>query len=184
MAVPVPRTYVAGEFLGATIFNTDHRDTLNFLMNPPRCLAYRGSSLGLVDGAWTLIGLGSELYDPYSTAAHDTVTNNSRVHARENGLYIVHCQVRTSTLSSTIIQFQVRKNSAASDTGGTRLFLHSQSGAGGGEATELGRSMDYPLTNGDYVESFIRCDTGANPDASLNGGADATFLSLRWETNQ
>lgn len=182
MAVPVPRTYVASEFETATIFNSDVRDVHNFLMEPPRVFAYHTAGTALTDGAWTLVSLGAELYDPYSTAGHDNASNNSRVHARETGLYIIHCQVRTDDLTSTICQFQVRKNAAGSDSGGTRVFLHSQDGAGGGEVTELGRSVDYPLTLNDYVELFIRVNTGANPNASLNTGADATFLSIRWET--
>jgi len=149
-------------------------------MEPPRVYAYHTAGSALTDGAWTVISLGGELYDSYPTAGHDTATNNSRVHARETGLYAIACQVRTSDLTGTICQFQVRKNAAGLDTGGTRVFLQSQDGAGGGEVTELGRSVDYPLTNGDYVELFIRVNTGANPNASLGAGADATFLSIRW----
>jgi hypothetical protein len=184
VAVPTPKTWAASEFVDATELNTELRDVFNFLMTPPRVFAYHTAATALTDGAWTLVSLGAELYDPYSTVGHDNATNNSRVHARETGLYQVACQLRTTTLTGTIFQFQLRANSAGSSTGGTRIFLQSQNGAGGGEATAGGRTLDYPLNNGDYVELFIRVDTGGSPNASIDAGADATFLSLRWVTKQ
>jgi hypothetical protein len=184
MAVPVPRTYVASEFISATTLNGDIRDVHNFMLEPPRVFAYHTASTALTDNVWTLVSLGAELYDPYSTAGHDNVTNNSRVVARETGLYTIHNQIRTSDLSGTIFQMQVRKNSAGSDTGGTRIFLQSQTGAGGGQVTQIGRSVDYPLNTGDYVEMFIFVNTGGSPDATLGSGADATFLSIRFVTKQ
>ena len=179
MTIPAIRDWSATEIVTEAKLD-EISAALNFLMEPPRVYAYHTAGSALTDGAWTVISLGAELYDWTPTAMHDTVTNNSRVHARETGLHTIHNQIRTSDLSGTICQFQVRKNAVGSDTGGIRVFLQSQDGAGGGEVTELGRSVDYPLTNGDYVELFVRVNTGANPNASLGAGADATFLSIRW----
>lgn len=127
------------------------------------------------------MSLGAELYDSYSVAAHDNVTNNSRMFAREDGLYVIDCQVRTSDLANTICQFQIRKNSAGSATGGTRILLESQNGAGGGQVTQLGRTLGsgYPLVNGDYIELFVLTSTGG-ANATLGAGADATYLALAW----
>jgi hypothetical protein len=182
MAVPTPKTWVAAEFVDAAEANLEWRDVSNFLLNPPHTYANHTASSALTDNAWEVISLGGELYD--SHGAHSTVTNSSRLVAPEIGLYTIHCQVRTSDLAGTICQFQVRMNAAGSDTGGTRLFLQSQNGAGGGQVTELGRSVDYPLDSGDYIELFILVNTGANPNANLGSGADATFLSFRWVSKQ
>jgi hypothetical protein len=148
---------------------------------PPRCYAWRSSNLALTDGAWTLVGLGSEAYDePYGTM-HDSTTNPSRVIAPEAGNYTVHCAVRTTTLASTLIQFEVRINAGGNQASGNRIIYHSQNGAGGGEDTGVGRSIDYDFAQGDYIELFVRVSTGANPDASLLGSglAENTFLILR-----
>lgn len=181
MAVPSPATWAAASFVTDAQLNLEIRDTANFLLAPPRAFAYHTAGATITNGAFLLVSLGAELYDPYSVAAHDNVTNNSRMFAREDGLYTIHCQVRTSDLAATVCQFQVRKNSAGSSTGGTRIFLQSQNGAGGGQVTELGRSVDYPLANGDYVELFVLTNTGG-ANATLGAGADATFLSLRWSS--
>jgi hypothetical protein len=184
VGVPSPATWAAASIVDDADLNLEIRDSINFLLAPPRVSAYHTAGTTLTDGVWTLLSLGGELYDTYSVAGHDTVTNNSRVFARETGLYTIQCQIRTSDLSGTICQFQVRQNAAGSSTGGTRLFLTSQNGAGGGQVTELGRERDYPLTAGDYVELFILCDTGANPNATMGAGADATYLQIRWASKQ
>jgi hypothetical protein len=145
--------------------------------------AYHTAGSTITNGAFLLVSLGGELYDPYTVTGHDTVTNNSRIFARETGLYTIHNQIRTSDLAGTICQFQVRLNSAGSSTGGTRIFLQSQNGAGGGQVTQLGRSVDYPMTNGDYIELFVLTSTGG-ANATLGAGADATFLSIRWSAKQ
>ncbi len=163
--------------------NREIRDLGNFLLAPPRVFAYHTAGSTITNGAFLLISLGGELYDPYTVAGHDTSTNNSRIFARETGLYAIDCQVRTSDLAGTICQFQVRLNSAGSSTGGTRIFLQSQDGAGGGQVTQLGRSVHYPMTAGDYIEMFILTSTGG-ANATLGAGADATFLSIIFAAKQ
>jgi hypothetical protein len=147
---------------------------------PPRCYAFRTNTvIGLTDGAWTLVSFDAEVYDePYNTM-HSS--NSSRVVAPEPGNYAVQCGVRTSTLAATLIQFSVRINAAGSSSGGNQIIFHSQNGAGGGEDTALGRSIDYDFALNDYAELFVRVSTGANPDANLLGGGQSenTFLILR-----
>jgi hypothetical protein len=183
VGVPSPATFGAAQFVDDADLNLEVRDSITFLLAPPRLSAYHTAGSTLTNGAWILVSLGGELYDTYSVAGHDTVTTNSRMFARETGLYTIHNQIRTSDLSGTVCQFQVRKNSAGSETGGTRIYLQSQNGAGGGQVTTLGRSVDYPLTSGDYVEMFVNCNTGGAA-ATLNTGADATFLQIRYATKQ
>jgi hypothetical protein len=149
--------------------------------SPPRCLAFVNTAIPLTDGAWELMTLDGESYDlPYGTM-HSTlvIQNNSRVIAPEDGNYTVTCGIRTTDLAATLCQFQVRKNSAGSDTGGTRILLNSQNGAGGGQVTQLGRSKDLDMLEDDYVELFLLVNTGANPDASAGTGDTGTFLQLR-----
>jgi hypothetical protein len=148
---------------------------------PPRCYAWRSSNLALTDGVWTLVGFGSENYDePYGTM-HSSGTNPSRVIAPEPGNYTVHCAVRTTTLTNTLIQMEVRINAAGSQASGNRIIYHSENGAGGGEDTGIGRSIDYDFATGDYVELFVRVSTGSFADATLLGNSlsENTFLILR-----
>jgi hypothetical protein len=180
LPVPSPKTWAASELVDDLDLNAEVRDPLNFLLAPPRVYAYHTAGTTLTNGVWTLISLGGELYDPYSVTGHDNVTNNSRVFARETGIYTVHCQVSSSnTLGNTAFQLQVRQNAAGNVASGTRVLLTTQNGAGGGLVTSIGRSTDFPLTAGDYVELFAYFDTGGTA-GTLATGADRTYLSIRW----
>ena len=148
---------------------------------PPRCYAWRSASDALTDGVFKLVSFDDEVYDePYNTM-HSLVTNASRVIAPEDGNYSITCGAGWGSVASTLVQFEVRKNAAGSVGSGDRIIRHVQNGAGGGEPTFLGRSIDYDFVIGDYIEMFMYASTGGNPDSSIvgNGLAESTFLILR-----
>jgi len=182
MSVPVPRTYVASEFETATILNGDIRDVHNFLLAPPRCLAYRTAAKSTATATWVLYDMDTELYDPYSAAMHDNSTNNSRIVAQETGLYRVEVQVRWAGTSGGIRALDVRKNAAGSQASGTRVLLRQQDSTGGGQITVMGGSKTEPLTAGDYCELFTRHEQGAA--LNVDAGAGETFLALIWDKKQ
>jgi hypothetical protein len=180
VAVPSPATWAAASIVTDAQLNLEIRDSLNFLLAPPRVYAYHTAGTTLTNGVWTLISLGGELYDPYSVTGHDTVTNNSRVFARETGIYAIDCQVSSSnTLGNTAFQLQIRQNAAGNVASGTRVLLQTQNAAGGGLVTSIGRSTKFPLTSGDYVELFAYFDTGGTA-GTLATGADRTYLDIQW----
>jgi hypothetical protein len=177
MAVPVPRTWVAGETETATIFNGDVRDTFNFQLAPPRCFAYRTTDESLTNATWEVLNFDTELYD--SHGAHSGVTNTARLTAPESGLYSVTLQVRFAANSTNSRQAQVRVNDTSSNgTGGTRVALVSVQAASGGDVTTIGHTFDTQLSATDWIV----LDAQQNSGGALNAvsGPGETFLSFRW----
>lgn len=185
MAVPVPRTWVAAELVNASIGNQHWRDVFNFMLAPPRALAYRGSTLAVSAGVWSAaIGMANELYDLYSPAAHDNATNNSRVIAQEAGIYSIFCQLRFAGVGGAggVRGLDLRKNAAGSQASGTRIAFEHRDVTGGGEATVFGLQVDASLNSGDYVEFFAF--NGDSVSRNVDGTFDSTFLGLRWVATQ
>ena len=60
----------------AARLNTEVRDALDFLLDPPRLWAYDASGLALANATTTLITFDSEIYD--TDTMHSTSTNTSR----------------------------------------------------------------------------------------------------------
>jgi hypothetical protein len=174
LAVPVPRTWVASETIDASKLNNG-RDALNFLLEPPRCYAYKTADGALATSTWDAINFGAEAYDSHS--AHDNSTNNSRLVAPESGLYDLRAHGAWATNSTGIRGLNIRKNANAVQTGGTDLVMVVIAGNGTTEA-RLIASVDVQLVAGDYVELFAYQSSGG----SLNvlGGIANTFLSMRF----
>ena len=178
MAVPVPRTWVAGETETASIFNGDVRDNMNFILSPPRCFAYKSVAETLTNGAWELLNLESELYD--SHGAHSNSTNTGRVTAPESGVYSVTAQVRFSANATNSRLIQVRMNdTTANGTGGTRLALVSVQAASGGDVTTIGTTFDAQLSATDWIGLFAQQNSGVSTIDAVAGSGE-TFLSFRW----
>jgi hypothetical protein len=153
---------------------------LNYLLAPPRCFAYRSTTMTLSQATWEVVNLNAEQYD--SGAMHDNATNNTRVTATETGIYVAKCSVRFETgTASTYRGVQVRKNAAGSDLSGTRIAIKLEPALGGGEPSIFGFSVDVPMTAGDYLELFARQATGSGT-LDIGGGAEYTYLSVRWIT--
>jgi hypothetical protein len=175
VAVPDPVTWTAIKILVA-FMNTNIRDVFNFLLSPPRAKTHRTAAKSTANATWVLYDMDAEEYDPYSPAMHDNATNNSRVVAPEAYLYRVEMQVTWANTSGGTREFEVRKNAAGSQAGGTLLLGRTQDSTGGGVITQSGASATVSLNASDYVELFTRQAQGAA--LNVNAGVGVTFLSL------
>lgn len=169
-------------FVDDADLNQEVRDPLNFLLAPPRAFAYRSAALSLTNGAWTLIGLDAEIYDPYTPAAHDNATNNSRLVAAETGLYTVNLKVRFGAdTTGTARRFELRKNAAGSQVGGTLVTTQAVTSTIS-FSTTINETLDVQLNAADYLELFANQNSGVT--LGLVTGSDSTFLQMRWATKQ
>jgi hypothetical protein len=180
MAVPVPRTWVASEFETATIFNGDHRDSLNFLLAPPRCHAYRSAAGShVLNGNWDVVALDGELYDPYATPAHDNATNNSRLVAAETGLYKGVAAVGFVANATGHRGIKIRKNAAGSDASGTEV-TSTLTAAFATFGWQFTMPFQVQLNANDYIELFAYQSSGGNLGYLEN--ASRLYLMFKWDS--
>lgn len=86
MAVPNPTTWAPGMVTAATM-NTEIRDVLNFLLDPPRARLYLTGNQSILDNTPTLIAWTGEYSD--SRNGHSTSVNNTDYACQEDGDYRV-----------------------------------------------------------------------------------------------
>lgn len=84
-AVPVTRSFVAGEVVLASYFNTNINGPIGWLLAPAILRVRQTSSQNLTSSTWGNISFDTEDVD--STGMHSTVTNTSRATAVYPGWY-------------------------------------------------------------------------------------------------
>lgn len=89
MTLPVPSEMSAavGAVLTAAQWNSNVRDGVNFLANPPIFLGTQATAQSLTTATTTAINLDAETVDTYN--GHSTVTNNNRYTAQVAGWYLL-----------------------------------------------------------------------------------------------
>ena len=176
MTVPSPRTWSSG-FVDDADLNQEIRDPLNFLLAAPRVSVFKSANGSLSDGVWGVIGFDQELYDPYSTPAHNNVTNNSRLVAAEPGLYAVHAKLRFGAITTGTVSVEVRRNAAGSQAGGTRLEGTTDGATTGGDESPA-LNFETELNAADYIEMFGLQTSGGTK--AVVSGAGNTVFQMRW----
>jgi hypothetical protein len=175
MAVPAPGTWLSAQNVDEGDLNLEVHDAISFLLNPPRCSLYKSADGSLADNTWGVIGFDTELYDPYTPAAHSGTS--SRLTAAETGLYTIFAKIRFGGITSGAMDLDVRKNAAGVQTGGTRLQVVTVG------ATTVGDeypnvTFDDQLNAGDYIEIFGRQASGATK--AVVSGVGNTVFQFRW----
>ncbi len=176
MAVPTPKTWAAGETVDAPEGNAEWRDVLNFLLGPPRVLAYRDATFPTTTAVWELIPWNNELYD--SHGSHSIVTNQSRLVAQESGLYVAFLQAAWAQNVSGTRRLQIRKNSADSDTGGTLIAIQTITSVGSNLDTQLQVYAEVQLNATDYLQAFGLQASGGS--LNIQAGSGTSFFGFRW----
>ncbi|MGW2936086.1 hypothetical protein ACWDA7_30510 [Streptomyces sp. NPDC001156] len=175
LPIPVPAQEVPGASVASTLWNSQVRDGLGFLLGEPLFMGTQTSSQNVPSGAWTAINLNTEQIDTYG--GHDNVTNNSRYTAQVDGWYSV-CGVScwanngTGTRASRI---HVNGNVVQ---GSSQMFAPNPSNITG-VATPL---RTVYLNTGDYVELAGWNSSGlALPGLATGVAADlSSALYVAW----
>jgi hypothetical protein len=176
MAIPAAPDWGASETITEAKLDSISA-VLNFLLEPPRCYAYKSGTGALANSTWDAVNFGVEAYD--SHGAHDNTTNSSRITAPESGLYTVAASVEFEANATGSRRINVRKNAAGVQTAGTSLrFVVVNAVAGAGNETTVAATFDTQLVQGDYIECFAHQSSGAA--LNVTGTLAGTFLSIRW----
>lgn len=145
LPIPVPATEEPGVSIASTLWNSQIRDGLGFLLTEPVFMGTQTSSQNVPSGAWTAININTEQIDTYG--GHDTVTNNSRYTAPIAGWYSV-CGVTCWSANSTGTRASRIHVNGTVIQGSSQMYAPNPSNTTG-VATPL--RVVY-LNVGDYVE--------------------------------
>lgn len=176
MAVPTPRTWLAGEPWTAALMNSDVRDVLNFLLNPDACSVYLTANQSIPNNTQTLLTYTSEAYD--TATMHSTGSDTSRIVAQTPGLYEVKSMVTFASVAGGSRQIQVRKNAAGASGSGTQLVAGKVAGFAASQ-NSVDVEKEIRLAVGDYIETFCFQDAGAGAQNAISGD-ELTYFSARW----
>ena len=174
--VPVTRTFVAGEVVLASYFNTNIRDVLLYLLSPPIMELRQTSSQTIGNGAFTAMTFTTEDFD--SSGMHSNSVNTSRATAVYPGYYQHNgaaCLAPNGTGSRGgtygVNGTQINSGEVMLPTV-SGLFNH---------CTPL-RTRFLFLNVGDYSEAFVYQTSGGNLGTPAGAGAGSGF-GMKWESN-
>jgi len=91
LSLPSQRTWVVGDVVTAAMMNSNVRDAVNFLLNPPIADVYQSAAQTLATGTATDVTFDASNVDTY--AGHSNSVNNSRYVAQVAGWYLVVAEV-------------------------------------------------------------------------------------------
>ncbi|MEU0940095.1 hypothetical protein [Embleya sp. NPDC005971] len=169
LAVPVPYTYSPGDILGSGLLNSQVRDGLTFLLNPPLFVAAQASTQSVANTTWTAITLGTVTADTYGGAGSSSYTVTAA------GWYTVCGTVSYASNSTGARGTQIYKN--GSPVTGHGAFVAPPSGSS--VCTVSTPTRDVQLSVGDVVDVRAYQSSGGSLSTFLNAD-QASGLYLRW----
>jgi hypothetical protein len=166
-------TAAVGAILTAAQWNSNVRDGINFVVNPPVCEAYQNTGQSIPNNVATAVLLDTAVVDSY--AGHSTVTNTSRYTAQVAGWYDVLGSV-TFAINTTGRRLVVlRVNGVVSSAGQQSETPPNTAGT----LVTLTQEHFVFLNAGDYVEVFAFQASGSAmvlPGGSTSGA----FMKVQW----
>ena len=161
-----PHTWTGTDILSASLtgggrvpLNTELRDLINYLNNPPIArLTAEGSSQTIPSGSgtWTSVQFPTETVDTYG--GHDNATNNTRYTCQRAGLYLVAGLVAVAEpgTNSGYRAARLLVNGTTAYAGWTTIPATS-----GTTGTAIYALALIRMTAGDYVETQMQQTQGA-----------------------
>lgn len=171
MTLPVPSesTATVGLVLTASMWNTNVRDGVNYLLNPPVFIGVQTAAQSLVTATFTAITFDTETVDTYG--GHSTVTNTSRYVAQVAGWYEVVARAGFAGNATG-------RRMAAVHVNGSQIRVNETDAVGSvAQSVEITETVF--LNVGDYVET----DGYQSSGGALNTQTAANFTStmtVRW----
>ena len=176
-AVPATRTFVAGEVVLASYFNTNIRDVLNFLVAPPIFELDQATGQTLTTAVAAAVTFTNEVVD--NSGMHSTSSNTSRATAVYPGYYQYWGGTGFAANATNQRLNWFKKN--GTDINGTLIEVNTTTG---GAVCCIGtRTRTTFLNVGDYLELFAFQNSGGN--LGTIGGTDFSICSFggRWASN-
>jgi hypothetical protein len=171
--VPPTPNFAAGEFPAAAKMN-QLQTALNFLMNPPRAVAFASAAQNHPTTAtFQSVALDGETLD--TDGIHDLVTSNSRMTIQTPGKYIMNGQITFATNATGRRAARIIVN----NTGGGNLGqTEVAANANAGTTTVVIPPIEAALVAGDFVEMQGFQTSGAA--LAYGVGTLLTFFRVQW----
>lgn len=175
--VPVTRTWVAGEVVLASHFNSNIRDVLNYLLSPPILEIYQSVAQTLTTSVVSPITMTSEVVD--SSGMHSTSSDTSRAVAVYPGYYVFAGSIAFtgSAAGNRVLQWQ--KNGSASIASADATFPPWSASV---NIYNLRTKLIF-LNVGDYVESMGYQDSGGNLLTVASPVDVSSGMTAFWKSN-
>lgn len=170
---PVPRTWVDDQdYFSAAVLNSEIRDTLNFLLAPPRAVLRRVNSQSIPNGTTPTTPVDWDRED-MDTANGFTLSTPSRYTAQYPGRYKLSVVIGWSPNATGIRVLSVNIN------GGTNVVMSTVLTVGSGAATVQASTMAIPynFSIGDYFQIQIAHNAGA---ALTHAGGTDSYATVEW----
>lgn len=175
-AVPSTRTWVAGEVVLDSHFNTNIRDVLNFLLAPPIFQGRQTVAQTLTTGVYAAITLDAEDVD--SANGHSTSSNTSRYTAVYAGWAEVNPSASFAGNVTGRRLCKLRVN-GSTDVSGSDVVMF----AGITNTLKVtGPTMKVFLNVGEYIEAMAAQESGGNLNTVVTG-IDQSMMGYRWISN-
>lgn len=175
--VPVTRTWVAGEVVLASHFNTNIRDVLNFLLARPIFKGRQTVAQTLTTGVATVITFDVEDVD--SAGGHSTVSNTGRYTAVYPGWYSTGGGIAYAANATGVRTTGWRINGTAIPSGFT-LYAAGMATNSLQEGTRPGMVF---LNVNDYLELIGTQTSGGNLNTAVGATGEQPDMVVRWESN-
>lgn len=168
-----PTTQVTGP--SSSAWANSVKADLDFLADPCRCWAYTSAAQSIPNNVTTVVAFDAEYEDwlgaGVAGAAHDLVTNNSRIKPGVAGKYRVTANLNTTGGSATgMAATYINRN-------GTTIVGQSEAPPTGSLYSSVSSDV-YLNGTTDYVEMAVFQNSGGT--RALVTGQYGTFLQVRW----
>lgn len=173
--VPTTRTFVAGEVVLASYFNTNIRDVCNYLLAPPILELQQTSAQTLTTSTFTDILFDTEYVD--SSGMHSTVTNTARATAVYPGYYGAAGAISFDTSGTGFRVTRWAVNGTLINASG----IYAPPVSGNFTIVVL-RSLNQFLNVGDYLTATGWQNTGGNLATKVIDITQSS-MSLHWRSN-
>lgn len=175
-AVPVTRTFVSGEVVLASHFNTNINGPLGFLLAPPIFQGRQTVAQTLTTGVFAAITMDAEDVD--SAGGHSTSSNTSRYIAQYAGWYILGgvAGIAANATGRRLTKWRVN---GSADVNGSGVF--SPSTAASVVKVPLATIKVF-LNVGDYVEAMVAQESGGNVNTAVSA-TDQSYAGADWRSN-
>lgn len=189
--LPAPRTWADADVVTAVALNADIRDSLNFLLNPPRVSVWSDTGVSVrregesLQGGHALLTWNQVKFDSDAMWG----ANSSRLTVKTAGFYEVILHVEWQTLSDSEPGNRyaaITKNGSGSASMGTSAeiatdMIYIKVSSSVGEAQINHVSCHHWFDVNDYVEGVVR-NTTTNALLTIPSGqpASLTFFAMRW----
>jgi hypothetical protein len=176
MIVPSYRTWTAGEIVTAAYFNSNIRDSGNFLIAVPFAELRATTVQSVV--ASTFVAIGMDASDVDTDGGHSNVTNNSRYTGKTAGWFQVSGGVGFIANAAGQRGCQWAKNGTAIN--GSGGFMPFSASTGSFPAWVIPRTKHVQLNGStDYVElqGFQTSGGALNTDVA---GSGQSSMTVRW----